>query len=215
MFSFASACVVRPRPASIGSMANRFAHFIRRGPTTRCNVSTRWCCWAGNRIHLRVSHQIQNLAAIHHVAAIPQFFGFDPHSLFSVWLPTEAELASFRRAHSFVDCRILTAAFTASLKTSVYARADAMASSRRSPTATWSTARAALASAIERSTLVRVWVRPASHLKNSNVHFRNGCCGRSKLPPAKPVWRHICRSSRQNLRHSGMTTSDWCMRHSA
>ena len=41
---------------------------------------------------------IQNLAAIHHVAAIPQFFGFDPHSLFSVWLPTQAELASFRRA---------------------------------------------------------------------------------------------------------------------
>ena len=69
---------------------------------------------------------IQNLAAIHRVAAI-RVFGFDPHRVFSVWLPTQAELSRFRRAHQFVDCRILTAEFTASLKTSLYAPADALA----------------------------------------------------------------------------------------
>jgi hypothetical protein len=97
---------------------------------------------------------IQNLAAIHRVAAIQQVFGFDPHSLFSVWLPTQAELSRFRRAHSFVDCRILTVEFNASLKTSLYAPADALARLADLAPATWSTARAALESAIERSTIV-------------------------------------------------------------
>ena len=48
-----------------------------------------------------------NLAAIRHVAAIQSTYGYDPHTVFSVWLPNAAELRRIRRAHSFVDraCR--------------------------------------------------------------------------------------------------------------
>jgi hypothetical protein len=96
----------------------------------------------------------KNLAAIRHVAAIERVFGFDPHSLFSVWLPTGEELSRIRQAHSFLDRQRLAAEFKASLAKSVYAPADALALLADRTPATWSTARATLESAIEQSTLV-------------------------------------------------------------
>jgi hypothetical protein len=96
----------------------------------------------------------KNLAAIRHVAAIERVFGFDPHSLFSVWLPTGEELSRIRQAHSFLDRQRLAAEFKASLNKSVYAPADALALLADRTPATWSTARATLESAIEQSTLV-------------------------------------------------------------
>jgi hypothetical protein len=96
----------------------------------------------------------RNLAAIRHVAAIHRSYGFDPHTVFSVWLPSGAELARIRRAHSFVDRAIVADAFESSLQNSVYAPADALTLFADRKPATWSQARAVLVSAVERSTLV-------------------------------------------------------------
>ena len=89
----------------------------------------------------------KNLAAIRHVAAIQLTYGFDPHTVFSVWLPSGAELARIRRAHSFVDRKIVADEFKSSLQNSVYAPADALALLADRKPATWAKARAALESA--------------------------------------------------------------------
>jgi hypothetical protein len=96
----------------------------------------------------------KNLAAIRHVADIRRLYGFDPHILFSVWQPSGAELVNIRRAHSFVDHRIVAKEFKSSLQNSLVAPADALTLlADRQPT-TWAKARAALESAIEGSTVV-------------------------------------------------------------
>jgi hypothetical protein len=81
-------------------------------------------------------------------------YGLDPHAVFSVCLPSGAELVKIRRAHSFVDRRIVADEFISSLQNSLYSPADALAllADRRPPT--WAQARAAMESAIERSILM-------------------------------------------------------------
>jgi hypothetical protein len=95
----------------------------------------------------------RNLTAIRHVAAIQRAYGFDPQTVFSVWLPSDSALARIRRAHSFADREIVAREFKSSLQKSIYAPAEALERiADRQPT-TWSTARVALESTIERSTL--------------------------------------------------------------
>jgi hypothetical protein len=96
----------------------------------------------------------KNLAAIRHVADIHPMYGFDPHTVFSVWQPSGAELVQIRRAHSFVDHRIVAKEFKSSLQNSLLAPADALTLLADRQPETWAKARAALESAIERSTEV-------------------------------------------------------------
>ncbi len=93
---------------------------------------------------------IKHLAAIRHVADIQPSYGFDPHTVFRVWLPTRSELARIRRALSFVDRRMVADEFRSSLQNSAYAPTDALNLLADRKPATWAKARAALESAVER-----------------------------------------------------------------
>ncbi len=95
----------------------------------------------------------KNLAAIRHVADIQLVYGFDPHIVFSVWLPSGAELVRIRRAHSFVDREIVADELRSSLQNSLCAPDQALALLADRKPATWAKARAALESAIKRAPL--------------------------------------------------------------
>jgi hypothetical protein len=96
----------------------------------------------------------KNLAAIRHVANIQRTYGFDPHSVFSVWLPTHGELARIRRAHTFVDRDIVAKECKVSMRHSLWAPEQALTLLSDRRPATWANARTMLESAVERSFVV-------------------------------------------------------------
>ena len=115
----------------------------------------------------------KNLAAIQHVAAIEPTYGFDPQTMFSVWLPGRVELTRIRRAHSFADRELVAAEFKASLRKSLYAPGDALTLLADRAPATWARHRASLELNIERSRIAPRASEASVALSKLELAFRN------------------------------------------
>jgi hypothetical protein len=133
----------------------------------------------------------RNLAAIRHVAAVRRLYGFDPHMVFSVWLPNEAEMARSHVAHSFVDRKLVANELKLSLQNSVYAPDDALERIADRKPISWSQAQRRLLSVVERSTIVARASETSIALKTLERTFREQVLGQSESTSIKKGWLQL------------------------
>lgn len=107
-----------------------------------------------------------------HLCSIQPCYGFDPGSVFRVWLPSAADYHAIRRALAFADHRLVARAMSASLASSCYAPADAMIVLRDRTAISYRDARRRLESTIRDSCYVPLASEASVDVANLQQAFR-------------------------------------------